>query len=513
MAATKTSKPAKDGTQAAFTRALATDETGLADYVYVANASTGLLTDPATAANQASILAAVSAPLAANDPDTFIGKTRIDAIANAFQDNSDVVQGATNDPVWPGSGPMTVIGGLKALYTVSQTATPGKVTTAAPTYTDGTTAELSLNTSGGLRVDGSGATQPISAASLPLPSGAGTAANQAAPFTPVAPGTAIATKALLLGGHYNGTSLPSFTSGQEGYIPVDQNGALNVGFDGQQVSPASVTSAATIFTQDMTGYAGIDVQTTSAGSGNTITFETSEDNITWFSATGVLSSTVANQPTSTTGSLSLYSFPKRGKLFRARVSTYGSGTVTVIYSLHKSSPGLYTGTLNVQGTIANGATQTASPVPMGFDARTANLTPVTNGQNVYGVSTLVGAQIVYPWSIPEATWPYAAASGGIVNTTTAVTLQAAGASGIRNYLKTISVTVSGTVTAASECVVRDGASGTVLWRDKLDAVGRIVFNPDIPLRGSAATLMEFATLTAMGAASAVYVNAQGFQGP
>ena len=38
----------------------------------------------------------------------------------------------------------------------------GAVTTAAPTYTTGTDNALSLNTSGGLRVDGSGVTQPVS---------------------------------------------------------------------------------------------------------------------------------------------------------------------------------------------------------------------------------------------------------------------------------------------------------------------------------------------------------------
>lgn len=52
------------------------------------------------------------------------------------------------------------------------------VTTAAPTYTTAQTDPLSCNTSGGLRVDGSGVTQPISAASLPLPTGAATSANQ-----------------------------------------------------------------------------------------------------------------------------------------------------------------------------------------------------------------------------------------------------------------------------------------------------------------------------------------------
>jgi hypothetical protein len=71
----------------------------------------------------------------------------------------------------------------------------GAVTTAAPTYTTAQTNPLSLTTAGALRVDGSAATQPVSgtitanagsgtmavsAASLPLPSGASTSAKQPA---------------------------------------------------------------------------------------------------------------------------------------------------------------------------------------------------------------------------------------------------------------------------------------------------------------------------------------------
>jgi len=56
----------------------------------------------------------------------------------------------------------------------------GAVTTAAPSYTTAQTSPVSLTTAGGLRIDGSGVTQPISAASLPLPAGAATAAGVAA---------------------------------------------------------------------------------------------------------------------------------------------------------------------------------------------------------------------------------------------------------------------------------------------------------------------------------------------
>lgn len=52
------------------------------------------------------------------------------------------------------------------------------VTTTAPSYTTGTYAPLSLTLVGNLRVDGSSVTQPISASTLPLPTGAATSALQ-----------------------------------------------------------------------------------------------------------------------------------------------------------------------------------------------------------------------------------------------------------------------------------------------------------------------------------------------
>lgn len=58
--------------------------------------------------------------------------------------------------------------------------TAGNVTTSSPTYSANTYNSLSLTLNGALRVDGSAVTQPISAAALPLPTGASTSALQTA---------------------------------------------------------------------------------------------------------------------------------------------------------------------------------------------------------------------------------------------------------------------------------------------------------------------------------------------
>jgi len=108
-------------------------------------------------------------------------------------------------------------------------------------------------------------------------------------------------------------------------------------------------------------------------------------------------------------------------------------------------------------------------------------------------------------------WSYAAASGGIANTTTAVTIKAAAGANIRNYINAVQIGAD-SLTNATELVIRDGAGGTVLWRHKIHATLQVIgfsmkFDP--PLKGSTNTLLEVATLTASGA-GAVYFNAQGY---
>mgnify|MGYP001592529790 CR=1 FL=1 len=161
-----------------------------------------------------------------------------------------------------------------------------------------------------------------------------------------------------------------------GSLPVtvasNQSAISTTEIDSLAVS-GSVTSAAVLFTQDMTGYESVTVQVTSAGTSCTITYETSDDNTNWVSVAGW------NPANATSGFYSVTSttaimlrFPRAGKFFRARVSTYGSGTVTVVGNANKSpftgntAGGVYTsfGSLNVIGPAANGSINTF-PVPVG----------------------------------------------------------------------------------------------------------------------------------------------------
>jgi hypothetical protein len=124
-----------------------------------------------------------------------------------------------------------------------------------------------------------------------------------------------------------------------------------------------------------------------------------------------------------------------------------------------------------------------------------------------------GALIVSAWGTPGAAWSYAAAAGGITNTTTAVTIKASAGAGLRNYVTSLQIGHDA-LGAATEFAIRDGTAGTVLWRSGLGtgatSTDMIKFDP--PLRGSAATLLEVVTLTASVTGS-VFVNVQGFVAP
>ena len=178
-----------------------------------------------------------------------------------------------------------------------------------------------------------------------------------------------------------------------------------------------------------------------------------------------------------------------------------SGTITTVSTV----------TTLTGGNAAEDAATTANPLIAGGIVRTAQApTTLIAGDAARMTMTSSAAAVMQPYAIPELSWNYAAAAGGILNTTVAVTIKAAAAAGIRNYITSLQI-MSEALTTATEVAVRDGAAGTVLWRMKIPTTGLPLVDVDFPtpLRGTAATLLEVVTLTASGA-GAVYVNAQGF---
>ena len=164
--------------------------------------------------------------------------------------------------------------------------------------------------------------------------------------------------------------------------------------------------------------------------------------------------------------------------------------------------------LATAGAAAHDAAVSGNPLRIAGRALTANYANVATGDTADLITTLQGALITRPFQIPELEWSYAAAAGGIVNTTDVVLATAAGA-GLRRYLT--SLFVKNVNATATEVVVKDGAS-TVIWRGHLSAnmtSGDLVIFQS-PIETSANAALNFACITT---GAQVYVNAQGYIAP
>lgn len=161
------------------------------------------------------------------------------------------------------------------------------------------------------------------------------------------------------------------------------------------------------------------------------------------------------------------------------------------------------------GNAAHAATAPTSPLCVGAEARATDRA-VSSGQLTRLTTDLAGKLVTTPFSVPELSWSYAAAAGGILNIATGVTIKAAAGVGVRNYLTGIDL-MAEPLGVATELAIRDGAGGAVLWRIKVPTTGMALVSVNFPkpLRGTANALLEVVTLTA-SQTGAVYVNAHGY---
>jgi hypothetical protein len=125
-------------------------------------------------------------------------------------------------------------------------------------------------------------------------------------------------------------------------VLASNQSAVNVSTDNvldNAVTTASVSSATTLITADMIGYMGGSFHVTSAGTGCTITYEQSNDGTNWSVLPIVTTSTSAGAATASGTTIAgIFSFTSAAAQVRARVSTYGSGTVTVSLVRKRNTP-------------------------------------------------------------------------------------------------------------------------------------------------------------------------------
>lgn len=168
----------------------------------------------------------------------------------------------------------------------------------------------------------------------------------------------------------------------------------------------TASSATVLWSGDMSGYSAVAFQFTSVGSGNIFVFETSDDNTNWLQSNIASATSSAAIPTaSITASLSnKFVGNKSGRYARIRISTYGSGTITLVGNLI-SNVWPYTSTYS-SGLSADGAVVSGNPVtvagiyqstlPTYSDGQTARLHTGARGSlhtEIWGQDTVVAAQV------------------------------------------------------------------------------------------------------------------------
>jgi len=209
--------------------------------------------------------------------------------------------------------------------------------------------------------------------------------------------------------------------------------------------------------------------------------------------------TITGQSSASTSALST-TFSATGVTFagpvHARYMQVVSGAATEVFNVYG----------NLRQTQFEG--NLLSPMVFGAASNTLPASARTSNTDSPRLSTS-DYTIVVPYSIPEKTWFYST-SGTAITTNTTTTLQAAQASGIRNYLAALSCDNTGTG-AATELQVLDGS--TVIYDGFIGAASTTLNDPHftvlfpVPLQGTAATAMNLKTVTT---GAALYCSAQGF---
>lgn len=190
----------------------------------------------------------------------------------------------------------------------------------------------------------------------------------------------------------------------------------------------------------------------------------------------------------------------------AAIDTFSNRSTLNVSIANQASGG--TGSQTVQGAAAHDAVISGNPVRVAGRALTANYAAVATGDVADVVTTLVGALVNKPFSIPEADWSYSGIAGGIVNNT-AVPIKAAAGAGLRNYITGFSLQNASAV--ATEVLILDGA--TVIWRGYVGttAINSVVgINFISPLKSTANAALNVQVVTN---GSAILANAQGYVAP
>lgn len=302
-------------------------------------------------------------------------------------------------------------------------------------------------------------------------------------------------------------SRPVVIASDQSTVPVNQAGVTANG------SLGALNATVALALNGASGFA-VDVRGAFVA---TVTFQGTIDGTNWFtlnvlpagSAVNVALVSTATAPGAWVGHANGLA------QVRAIATAYTSGSATIVLRAMSAAgvvstlpSGQTSQSVTVGGTLpaivgqaAHDAAIAGSPVRVAGRALTANYTAVASGDVADIVTTLVGAQVIKPFSIPESDWQSAQA----LTTTSAAAARTAGAAGIRNYVTGAQFSNSGA--SALDVIILDGA--TEIWRATVAPNGYVSAVFQTPLRGTAATALN----VNLSAAGTVRANVQGFQAP
>jgi len=162
----------------------------------------------------------------------------------------------------------------------------------------------------------------------------------------------------------------------------------------------------------------------------------------------------------------------------------------------------YASTAKIQASNATTSAVPTTAVPVGYQARTTDVTATTSTYNTIAIVDKAGKQVQLPYAIPEL---FTKGSGSAAGTSLTNLIVAAGA-GVKIYITSISVmNTSSTVTTLVN--IQDGSS--TIYQVGAPALGGAIVTLPVPIASSANTAINFAVVNA---ASTIYVSVAGYTG-
>lgn len=147
-----------------------------------------------------------------------------------------------------------------------------------------------------------------------------------------------------------GTAMPTGGTGLTGWLsaiyrasvdplPTGSNHIGNVFVDDVAdnitITGSGNSSGAVVVSSPTTGFSGGTFHVTSGGTSCTVSYEQSNDGAIWAALPVVTASSAGASPATTTTAGGIFAFSTAAAFIRARISTYGSGSVNIVLALKR----------------------------------------------------------------------------------------------------------------------------------------------------------------------------------